>query len=253
MSFRVLKCASSKLASVSSCAGKKVAVVLSGCGVYDGSEITESVSTLIHLSAAGVEVQCYAPDEKQFHAVNHLDGSEHTSSRNVLQESARIARGNVQPLSELKASDFSALIVPGGFGAAKNLCNHAHTAQGDASKMIVNAELARCLNEFADGGKPIGLCCISPVIAAAILGNRGVAVTVGKGEEAAEGSSAWPYAGTSVAIQNYGAEHVDVDFDEVLVDNAHKVVTAPAYMHEGSPSTVYLSVGGMVKETLNLM
>ena len=119
--------------------------------------------------------------------------------------------------------------------------------------MIVDAELARCLNEFADGGKPIGLCCISPVIAASVLGKRGVSVTVGKGAQAADGSDAWPYAGTSDAINNYGATHVDVDFDEVLVDDANKVVTAPAYMHEGTLASVYVSVGGMVNETLNLM
>ena len=247
MSARVIKCAASLAASSG---GKRVAVVLAGCGVYDGSEIQEAAYALYHLSAAGAEFQCFAPNVDQHHAVDHTSGDEHSHNRNVLVESARIARGDVKPLSELSAGEFDALVVPGGFGAAKNLCNHATVAQGDKAKMKVNKDLARCINEFAEAGKPQGFCCISPVIPAFLL--PGVSVTIGKGAELANGDAAWPYSGTSGACENYGAVHVDTDVDEVCVDDARKIVTSSAYMHNGTPSSIFDSVGGMVRGTLNL-
>ena len=121
----------------STAAGKKIAVVLSGCGVYDGAEATEAVATLVHLSRAGAEVSCYAPDKPQFHVIDHTKGAPIEEGRNVMTESARISRGAISPLGELREEEFAALVIPGGFGAAKNLCNHATVAQGDASKLEV--------------------------------------------------------------------------------------------------------------------
>ena len=100
---------------------KKIAVILSGCGVYDGAEVHESVITLLRLDQRGAQVQCFAPDIPQLHVVNHLTGEEMPESRNVLVESARIARGEVKDIKQANAEEFDALIVPGGFGAAKNL------------------------------------------------------------------------------------------------------------------------------------
>lgn len=224
--------------------GKKVAVVLAGSGVFDGSEITEAVSTLIHLSAAGAEFSCYAPDKPQFHALDHTTGNE-MESRNVLTESARIARGKITPLSKLDANSYAALVIPGGFGAAKNLCNHATEAQGDASKMVVDSDLEAAVKAFHASKKPIGLCCISPVIAAHVLKCK---VTVGQAEE----GDKWPYAGTVGAIQNYGGTHEIKQYNEVCVDQDNKVATSAAYMYEGAPHEVHESVGAMVKAVLDM-
>mmetsp|Transcript_62594 Transcript_62594/g.104184 ORF Transcript_62594/g.104184 Transcript_62594/m.104184 type:complete len:254 (-) Transcript_62594:317-1078(-) len=230
---------------MSTVAVPKVAVVLAGCGVYDGAECTEATSTLIHLSSAGAEYACFAPNKDQFHVIDHTKGEELAVPRNVLVEAARIARGVISPLDEIKPAAFDALVIPGGFGAAKNLCNHATVAQGDASKLEVDPDVKKTLLAFHEAGKPIGLCCIAPVIAASVLK---CTVTVGQ----AEGNK-WPYGGTVGAIENYGGKHQSRGIDGVCVDATAKVVTSPAYMYEGRPHEIYNSVGLMVKETLKLI
>ena len=145
---------------------KKVAVILSGSGVYDGAEIQESVITLLRLDQRGAQVQCFAPNIAQLHVINHLTGEEMPESRNVLVESARIARGNVKDLRDADVEDFDALIVPGGFGAAKNLSNFAIEGAG----CTVQPEVLALAEAFAEAGKPVGLICISPALAAKIYG-----------------------------------------------------------------------------------
>eukprot|EP00966_Prymnesium_polylepis_P061357 1423414-Prymnesium_polylepis.2 len=131
--------------------------------------VCESISTLIHLSAAGCDVSVFAPDKEQAHVVDHTKGVDGGPARNIMVEAARISRGSISPLDTLTPADFDALIVPGGFGAAKNLCNHAMVAQGDAAKLVIDEHLAGALKGFAAEGKPIGLCCIAPVLAASVL------------------------------------------------------------------------------------
>ncbi|MCL4160058.1 UNVERIFIED_CONTAM: hypothetical protein GTU68_031116, partial [Idotea baltica] len=158
---------------------KNVAVVLSGCGVFDGAEIYESVLTLLRLHQLGAKVHCFAPDIAQMHVVNHLTGEvAEGESRNALVEAARIVRGEIKALSEANSADFDALIVPGGFGAAKNLCDFA--AQG--SNMKVQQDFLALAKSFAAERKPVGLICIAPVMAAAIYG-EGVECTIGNDEE----------------------------------------------------------------------
>ncbi|KAL7881480.1 hypothetical protein AOLI_G00083280 [Acnodon oligacanthus] len=185
--------------SANSCSSAKVAVVLSGCGVYDGTEIHEASAILVHLSREGAEVQMFAPDVTQMHVIDHGKGQPaEKESRNVLAESARIARGNITDLAKLNASNHDAVIFPGGFGAAKNLSTFAV----DGKDCSVNKEVERILKDFHKARKPIGLCCISPVLAAKVL--PGVEVTVGHEEE--QGGK-WPYAGTAQAITALGAKH----------------------------------------------
>ena len=145
---------------------KKIAVILSGCGVYDGAEIHESVITLLRLDQRGAQVQCFAPDIAQHHVINHLTGEEMPESRNVLVESARIARGEVKDIREANAEDFDALIVPGGFGAAKNLSTFAVEGAGCS----INPQVLALAEAFAEAGKPVGLICISPALAAKTAG-----------------------------------------------------------------------------------
>jgi enhancing lycopene biosynthesis protein 2 len=219
-----------------------VAVVLSGSGVYDGSEITEATATLVHLSRLETTFQCYAPNKEQMHAVNHTTGNEHDTNRNVLEESARIARGNVKPLSDLNVDEFDALIFPGGFGAAKNLSSWAV----DGVNCSVDEDVERVISSFHSASKPIGACCIAPVVIAKCI--PGCTVTVGSGN--VEDEENWPYAGTVGQIEELGCTHVENDITGVTVDGGNKIVTSPAYMYNGKPHEIFDSVGLMVEGVL---
>jgi len=192
---------------------KAVAVILAGSGVYDGSEIHEAVLTLLYLDQQGVKVQCFAPDVEQLHVVNHLTGEVANETRNVLVESARIARGNVKPLSEARSEDFDAVIIPGGFGAAKNLCDFAVTG----TEMTINEELKTFVQAMVAAQKPVGLMCISPVMSAALIG-EGATCTVGNDPD------------TATAVETMGAQHQNANVDEIVTDETYKLVTTPAYM-----------------------
>ena len=142
----------------------RAAVVLSGCGVFDGSEITESVAMMIALSRNNCSVEYFAPDMDQFHVIDHVNGNEIDQHRNVLVESARITRGLVRPLSNLKVTDFHAIFFPGGFGAAKNLSTFGQ----DGKEMTVLEDVQRILEEARENEVNIGMCCISPILAAKV-------------------------------------------------------------------------------------
>jgi enhancing lycopene biosynthesis protein 2 len=190
---------------------KKFAVILAGCGVYDGAEIQEATLSLYMIKKLGADYAVFAPDIPQYHVVNHITGEEMPEKRNVLIESARIARGKISPLSRLKAADFDALLMPGGFGAAKNLCNFAF--KGEYCE--VNPELAAVVDDFLKADKPIGALCISPVILARLLGD--VDVTIGDNRDEAE------------KIEKMGAHHVKATHGQVVCDTRRKVYTTPCY------------------------
>ncbi len=221
----------------------RVAVILSGCGVFDGSEIHESVSVLLHLSQAGAETTCFAPNIEQAHVVDHLAGQPaEGESRNVLTESARIARGVIRDLATLDADEFDAIIFPGGFGAAKNLCTFAF----DGAGCSVTPEVERTIKAFHASEKPIGMCCIAPVIAAKVLGREaggpGCSVTIGCDPGAAQ------------AIESMGASHVELPVTQAHVDEANRLVTAPAYMYgDAKIHEVSKGIGQMVTKTLELV
>lgn len=217
----------------------QVAVVLSGCGVFDGSEIHEAVSVLIHLSRAGVRYDCFAPDVDQAHVVNHLTGEPAAGEcRNVLVESARIARGAIAPLATLDAGRYDAVFFPGGFGAAKNLCDFA----SKGAECAVNSEVERVIRAFHARRKPVGLCCIAPVLAARVLGtaNGGPGVRVTIGEDSAG----------ATAIARMGSIHEARPVTAACVDADQRVATAPAYMYEAPVHAVYEGIGAMVEHTL---
>lgn len=194
---------------------KTVAVILSGCGVFDGAEIHESVLVLLALDRANARVICAAPDIPQHHVVNHLtQQAEPSERRNVLVESARIARGRIVPLGQFQVTDVDAIILPGGFGAAKNLCNFALAGEGYG----VNPEVARVLHEAHKAGKPLGFVCIAPAIAAGLFGGEKVELTIGND------------AGTAKALQTKGAQHINCTVHNVVVDRRLKIATTPAYM-----------------------
>jgi len=214
---------------------KKVAVILSGCGVYDGAEIHESVITLLRLDQRGAQVQCFAPNIPQLHVIDHLTGEQTSETRNVLVETARIARGQVKDIREADVSEFDALIVPGGFGAAKNLSNFA--VEGD--KCTVQPDVLALAEAFAEAGKPVGLMCISPALAAKIYG-PGVVCTIGND------------AGTSAAVVKMGGTHEECDVHDIVEDVPRKLVTTPAYMTAQSISDAAGGIYKLVDRVLEL-
>jgi len=194
---------------------KKVGVILSGCGVYDGAEIHESVITLLALDRLGAQVIMCAPDIAQLHVVNHLTGEvEAGAERNVLVESARIARGKISDIAEITAQELDALILPGGFGAAKNLSDFAIKG-ADAE---VHPEVSRLVRETHQQGKPVAAVCIAPAILAKVLGTSSPQVTIGSD------------AATAQALESLGARHVACPVSEIVIDREHKLITSPAYM-----------------------
>ena len=190
----------------------KIAIVLSGNGVFDGAEIHESTMTMLAIVKLGGEYQIFAPDIEQYHVVNHITGKEMSEKRNVLIESARIARGKIKPLSELRMKDFDALIFPGGFGVAKNLSDYAF--KGADCKIIKDVE--RVIKEALDQKKPIGALCISPTLIAKVI--KGVNVTIGNDKK------------TAYNITLMGSVHIETTHGDVTVDNLYKVASTPCYM-----------------------
>ncbi|MCS2165980.1 isoprenoid biosynthesis glyoxalase ElbB [Scandinavium manionii] len=192
---------------------KKIGVVLSGCGVYDGSEIHEAVITLLAIARNGAQAVCFAPDKSQSDVINHLDGESMAGERNVLLEAARITRGDIQPLASARAGELDALIVPGGFGAAKNLSNFA--SQGN--ECVVDVDLKALTLALHQAGKPLGFMCIAPAMLPKIF-DFPLRITIGTDIDTAE------------VLEAMGAEHVPCPVDDIVVDEEHKVVTTPAYM-----------------------
>lgn len=193
---------------------KQVAVILSGCGVFDGSEIYETALTLLRLDQLGIGYRCFAPDIAQHHVIDHRTGEVAPGeTRNVLVEAARLARGDIAPLSDLEADEFDAVILPGGFGAAKNLSTFAEAG----SDMVVLDELVEAMEGFRASRKPIGLMCISPVMVPRLLG-QGISVTVGHDPS------------VSGVISAMGGLHRGCGVEDIVVDFENRVVTTPAYM-----------------------
>lgn len=217
----------------------KVAVCLSGCGVFDGSEIHESVLTLLALDQAGAAYVCCAPNVDQSTVVNHLTRKPALGERrNVLVESARIARGLIEDLANVHARDVDALIFPGGLGAARNLSSFAV----DGPDCSVHPEVERLIGEMIDAGKPVGAICIAPAMLARVLGRRGLKAAVTIGTEVQ----------TATAIEKMGARHQECGCTSFVVDSAHRVVTTPAYMLAKGPAEAFEGIRGLVGEILRL-
>ncbi len=214
---------------------KSIAVILSGCGHQDGSEIHEATLTLWAIHKNGADYQCYAPNIKQHHVLNHIDGKEMNEERNVLIESARIARGNILDLADFQAASHDALIIPGGFGAAKNLSSYAF----DGAECQVNEDVQKAILAINQQNKPIGALCIAPTILAKVLDQ--VELTIGQDPA------------TAANIETMGASHTTSMQGEVVVDKEHKVVSTPCYMLDARVDQIGEGVDLLVQEVLKLM
>ena len=215
---------------------KRVGVVLAGCGWLDGAEIHEAVSTYLALDRRGVEIVAMAPNIEQMHVVDHLaESPAEVQGRNVLIESARIARGAVQDIAGVQDEELDALIIPGGFGAAKNLCNFAVAG----TDMTVNTDVERLIRAMHQAGKPQGFICIAPAIAARVLGaDHQVSLTIGND------------TGTAGALESMGAKHVVTEPGQIHIDETNRVVSTPAYMIGPSIAAVYEGIDALVEAVL---
>jgi enhancing lycopene biosynthesis protein 2 len=215
---------------------KQVAVVLSGCGVNDGSEINEVVLTLLAIDKLGAKYQCYAPNIEQRKVVNHLTQDQMPESRNVLIESARIARGNVKDLLEADVSQFDALIFPGGFGAAMNLCDFA--VKGADCDVLPQVKTLVTAMQVA--GKPVGFICIAPAMIPKLY-PKGVTLTIGTDDTMAQ------------QIEKMGGLHQVCSVENIVIDKTHKVVSTPAYMLAERISEAQVGIERLVKAVLALI
>lgn len=214
---------------------KKVAVILAGCGVFDGSEIYESVLTFLYIEEQGARYQAFAPNIDQHHVINHLSGEESSETRNVLTEASRIVRGNIQDVNELNVEDFDALIIPGGFGVAKNLSDFAFKGKN----FSMQSSCLKAAQAFKSAQKPIGLFCIAPALAARIFEN-GAELTIGNDPD------------TIQIIESTGSTHIECDMYEAYIDKKNLLVTTPAFMLAERVSEAAPGIELSVKSVLDL-
>lgn len=212
---------------------KKVAVILCGSGYLDGSEINEAIFTLLSLSQENVVYECFAPNDKQMHVVNHLKGEATTHERNMLEEAARITRSKIKDLKDLNPKNFAGVLIPGGFGAAKNLSTFALKG----SNAEVRSDVANLLNQFYNDKKVIGAMCIAPAVVALSFKNKNFVMTLGETSEA------------SAEMEKLGHKHVAKEVTEIAVDKEHRIVTTPAFMYgEAKLSDIFTGISSLVKE-----
>ena len=214
---------------------KTVGVILSGCGFLDGAEIHESVCTLLALDRRGATIRCFAPN-KEFDVINHRTGEPTGERRNALEESARIARGEIEDVAHAKALDLDAVVLPGGFGAAKVLSDFA--SAGD--KCEVDPDVARLLRDCHGAGKPIGAICIAPAVIARALGEHKPSLTIGNDR------------GTAEALVHMGCEHTDCTTTKFVIDRKNRIVSTPAYMLGPTIKSVQEGIEKTVDEVLNM-
>ena len=213
---------------------KKIAVVLSGSGVYDGSEIHEATLSLYAISKNGGIYQIFAPNVDQHHVVNHLTGEQTDETRNVLVESARIARGDIKDLAEFNSNNFDAILFPGGFGVAKNLCSLAF----DGADCKVNSDVEKAIIEMHTASKPIAALCIAPALIAKVI--TGAEVTIGSDE------------GTVETIEAMGSHHKQAGHGEVVIDVKNKIVTTPCYMLDATIAQIGEGAENVVKTLMEM-
>jgi len=211
------------------------AVILSGCGVYDGAEIHEATLSLLSIAKSGNQYQCFAPNVMQHHVINHLTGNEMPETRNVLVEAARIARGKIKGLSEYNPNDYDALIIPGGFGVAKNLSSQAF----DGPNLWIEPSFANAILKTAEAQKPIGALCIAPAVLTKVL--KGAKVTIGNEPE------------TINVIKALGGNHETTSNGQVVVDDKYQLVTTPCYMLNTTIDQIASSTDNLVDTIIKML
>lgn len=213
---------------------RNIAVILAGCGVFDGSEIHEATLSLLAIARQGAQYQIFAPDRDQAHVINHYTGETTNEQRNILVESARIARGQISPLTNLNLNEFDAILFPGGFGVAKNLCTLAF----EGASCSVLPEVEQLIHSAVQAGKPIGALCIAPAMMAKVL--EGAQVTIGQD------------AGTIQAINAMGGKHIETNHAEIVIDKQYRLVSTPCYMLDANIEQIADGAHNLVTALLDM-
>lgn len=226
---------------------KKIGVILSGCGVYDGSEIQEAVFTLLAIAQNNAQAVCFAPDIDQHHVVNHVNGNEMAETRNTLVESARIARGEIRSLDKFNANELDALIIPGGFGAAKNLTKWAFNGPDGE----INSEVKNAIVTMHSQQKPICGLCMGPTVIVKALEKTVAGIHVSVGTDAQK--SPYDIAAISGGINATGAIAEMKTVHEICIDTKNKIITAPCYMMEASIVEVKDNIDEAISQTFKLI
>ena len=217
----------------------KVGVILAGCGFKDGAEIHEATFTLLELNRRGATYACCAPNAPVKQVVDHQTGEPVGETRNILKEAARIARSEITDVAKVRAADLDALIMPGGFGAARNLCSFAD----EGPNCTVNADVEKLVGDMLTAKKPIGAICIAPALLARVCGKRGIKAKITIGND----------AGTAQAIEAMGCVHENCAVDECCTDEEHKIVTTPAYMLGPGPAAIHAGIAKLVEKVLQFV
>lgn len=218
---------------------KRIGVVLSGCGVMDGAEVQESVLTLLAIDREGAQAECMAPNMQQMHVIDHLTNKEvQGEKRNVLVESARIVRGNIRDIRDIKAETIDALVFPGGYGAAKNLCDFAVKGEN----CHVQSDVVRLAREMIRAKKPIGVVCIAPAMLAKVAQELGILIKLTIGND----------VDTAATLRKMGIQHVDTPATDIMVDEEHKIVSTPAYMLAQRISEAATGIEKLVKTVISM-
>jgi len=225
----------------------KIGVLLSGCGVYDGVEIQEAVLTLLAIEEIGAEAICISVDENQHHVVNHITGDEMKESRNMLVEAARISRGIIQEISSISPAVIDALVIPGGFGSAKNFTNWAFSGP----KGTINPKVKLLIVNMVNIGKPILALCVSPIVVAKALENSAIhtAMTIGSDKE----KSPYDINAFSLGMESLGVKTEMKTIQEIQIDLENNIITAPCYMMEASILEVRNNILKAIEALVQLM
>lgn len=219
---------------------KNVAVILSGCGHLDGAEIRESVLALLALESEGVQYKIFAPNKEQHHVVSHMKGEEveNAEKRNVLEESARIARGEIEDVTHLQVEDFDAILFPGGFGVAKNLCSFAFKGSDACADELITSKIVA----FKLANKPIGAICISPALVALAIGEFTPTMTIGTDQCVA------------IELEKLGVKHQTCVVSDCIIDEDNKIITTPAYMDDSATlPDVFTGITKLVKNLIAII
>lgn len=225
----------------------KIGVLLSGSGVYDGSEIQEAVLTLLAIEEIEAEAICISIDKPQHHVINHLNGEEMNDSRNMLIESARIARGNIKNINDVSPNDIDAMVIPGGFGAAKNFTSWAFN--GSDGEILPEVKLL--LVNLINIGKPIAALCVSPVVLAKALEGSTITptLTIGTDKE----PSPYDITAFTDGLQKTGMQTEMKSVREINIDVKNKIISAPCYMMEASIVDVRKNIRSAIEALRDLV
>ena len=214
---------------------KKTAIILSGCGQVDGSETHETILTILALEQHNLDWEGLAPSGLQTEVYDHYTNTkENISPSSMITEAARLVRGNITIINAVNASDYAAVIIPGGAGVIKNLSNYSTAG----INFTIHPELLAFMATIVRLQIPAGFICIAPILIPKLYGNK-PKLTIGSNVELA------------AKIVQIGGEHCDCLANDIVIDHAQKIVSTPANMVAKNIVEVYHGIYKLVTQIAN--